>query len=294
MKVLGSPIGVAACALLLAAAVHPAAEGLGLGETRAAVIAFAALLLALAIVLRGFTDRASAILAAGVVLALGAAGYDALQGHGGRLILQPGEGAQAFEEEGTNGMPLGLRPIGAAVHLDTLIGQDASLTIERVGAASHERLTPGAAVRAGDYRLGWGDVEARARLHLSLSKGDETASVEVAPGEPGSVADLDVELERYFPDFALDERNNPYTKSDEPRNPGALLRVSREGGSWRVFVLQSMPGVHQVPELGWTFALQGVSPEPRLRVLVHHQPAALLAAAGIAIAAVGLGMRWRS
>jgi hypothetical protein len=294
MKALGSPAGVAACALLLALAVHPAAETLGLGETRAAAVAFAALLLAFAVVLRGLIDRASAVLAAGILLTLGAVGYDALRGHGGRLVLQPGEGAQAFEEEGSNGLSLGLRPLGVAVRLDTLIGEEASLTTTRGRAASQERLTPAAAVRAGEYRLGWGEIEARARLHLTLTKGDETASLDVASAEPGSVADLDIELERYFPDFALDERNNPYSKSEEPRNPGALLRVSRDGRSWRVFVLQSMPGVHQVPELGWSFALQGVTPEPRLRVLAHHQPAALLAAAGIAIAAVGLALGWHA
>src|SRR5690242_21131868 len=55
------------------------------------------------------------------------------------------------------------------------------------------------------------------------------STVEVTPEQPGVLGDLEVAVERYFPDFALDGQNQPYSRSDEPRNPAALLQVSRGG-----------------------------------------------------------------
>ena len=57
-------------------------------------------------------------------------------------------------------------------------------------------------------------------LRVSVSGGGADQIVEVFPGRPTPVGDLRVGLEEYFPDFALDEQRQPYTRSCEPRNPG--------------------------------------------------------------------------
>jgi hypothetical protein len=293
VKTLGSPAAVAVCALLLAVVVALSGGG-RVGQEGVAAAAFAALLLAVALGLRGAADRGAALAALGVVVTVAAVGYDVLGGHGGRLALRPGEGAQAFEEESAAGEGLGLRPLGTVVSLDAVVGDEASLVVEGGGTRRRERLAPGRAVAVGAYRLGWGRLEPRARLTLALSKGGQSTAMDLGPGELQSFEGLDVEIERYFPDFALDDANNPFSRTDEPRNPAALLRVARDGRSWRVFVLQAMPGVHNVPDLPWTFALRGVTPDPRLTIAVHQEPAAPLAAAGVALTAAGLLLRRRA
>jgi hypothetical protein len=115
-----------------------------------------------------------------------------------------------------------------------------------------------------------------------------TEDVEIADGEPAVAGDLQIELDRYFPDFALDDANNPFSRSDEPRNPAALLRVYRGNKAWRVFVLQAMPGVHQLSDLGARLSLRGVMADPELEMSVAAQPAAAFAAAGLVLLAVGL------
>jgi hypothetical protein len=293
MKTLGSPGGLAIGALLLAAAVHPWLAVERFETNGMLVVALLALLFTLAAILRGLADRATAVLALGATLAVGALGYDALRGHTGRIELRPGEGRQAFEERGPGGIRLGLRPLRAVVSLESVSPAEAVLSVERGGTTTRERLTPSQAVALGPLRLGWGALDVRPRLTIALSRGDETGTVEVASGAPGTAADLTIELDRYFPDFALDARNLPFSRSDEPRNPAALLNVRKSGRQWRVFVLRAMPGVHKVEDLGWSLTLRDVTPDARLRIDVNAQPAAPLAAAGIAIVLAGLAFGWR-
>ena len=287
MKALGSPGGVALAALLLAAIVHLVSGG-DRGAEGVAAAAFAALLLVAAVVLRATEDRGAAVLALGVVVTVGAVGYDVLGGHRGRLAFRAGEGAQAFDEEGAAGERLGLRPLGAVVSLDAVVGNEATLVVEGAPGRRRERLLPRTAVAVGAYRLGWEGVEPHPHLSLTLTRDAQSATVDLAPGEAQSVEGLDLEIERYFPDFALDDANNPFSRSEEPRNPAALLRVHSGERSWRVFVLQAMPGVHRVPDLPWAIVLRGVTPDPRLLIAVHRDPAAPVAALGVALIALGL------
>jgi hypothetical protein len=100
-------------------------------------------------------------------------------------------------------------------------------------------------------------------------------------------------VSRYFPDFALDERQQPFTRSDQPRNPAALLEVTRGTASWRVFVIRAMPGVHRPPGLDRTLALVGVVSDEAVRLSVHREPASLLAGLGLLVAAIGVAWsRW--
>ena len=102
------------------------------------------------------------------------------------------------------------------------------------------------------------------------------------------MGDLEIELERYFPDFALDDRQQPFSRSAYSRNPAALLQVRRGGRAFRVFVIRSMPGLHQVPELRQTFGLGEVEPELSLQLQVAEEPFAPLLGVGALLAFAGV------
>ena len=112
----------------------------------------------------------------------------------------------------------------------------------------------------------------------------------MAPGAPGRAGDLTIALEQYFPDFALDDRQQPFSRSAEPRNPAALLTIEKGGRAYRAFVLQSMPGVHRVEGLGLAFSLLEIEPERTAEIAVHREPAALAALVGALLLAVGLAL----
>jgi hypothetical protein len=99
---------------------------------------------------------------------------------------------------------------------------------------------------------------------------------------------LQVSLERYFPDFALDKDQQPYSRSADPRNPAALLRVTRGTDAWRVFVIRAMPGIHRPAGLDYVLSLTDVAPREAVRLRVSRQPAAVLALAGALLMAAGL------
>jgi hypothetical protein len=113
---------------------------------------------------------------------------------------------------------------------------------------------------------------------------------DVAPGAPGRALDLTIALEEYFADFALDDKQQPYSRSSEPRNPAALLAVGKGGQTYRAFVLQSMPGVHRVEPLGFTFSLLEIEPERRAEIAVHREPAAPGVLLGAVLLALGVAL----
>jgi hypothetical protein len=159
--------------------------------------------------------------------------------------------------------------------------------------SSPVELLPTRAVGHGAFRLGaprsvpTGDV---VRLVVNVTGGPEPLEAVLTPSEPGHAGDLTLGLERYFPDFALDDKQQPMTRSAESRNPAALLKVDRGAKVYRVFVLGSMPGLHRVEELGRSFALAGVEPDVRVDVAVAQEPAAPVALLGVLIAAAGLAL----
>jgi hypothetical protein len=114
--------------------------------------------------------------------------------------------------------------------------------------------------------------------------------VEVRPGAPATVDDLHIALEQYFPDFALDAKQQPYSRSAEPRNPAALLRVTRGSAAWRVFVIRAMPGIHRPEGLDRVLSLTDVVVSEAVTLRVSREPAAAVALGGMMVMA--LGMAW--
>jgi hypothetical protein len=158
------------------------------------------------------------------------------------------------------------------------------------------QLTPEKSVAFGGYRLARPTASLSggvSRLRVAVSDGRATQVADVSPDEPGRAFGFTIALEQYFPDFALDENRRPFTRSADPRNPAALLTVEKGGQAHRVFVLQSMPGIHRLEDLGLAFSLLGVEPERTVTVAVHREPAALAALAGALLLAAGVALSLR-
>ena len=292
--------GVLAAVLVAAAfALHPATGPWLPG--RQTVLAAALLLTALALAARAASSRddrvTTALVALGAIGLVGALGWDGLRGHHGTLALASGQSRGTFEETGPEGRSLGLRPLGFGVGAQR-VHADGSVELVLPGRSGPVELVARRAVAFGGHRFAdprplppTGGV---ARLRVAASDGVRTTTVDVAPGAPGRADGLTITLEQYFPDFALDDRGQPFSRSGEPRNPGAVLTVERGGPPYRAFVLQSMPGVHRVEGLGLAFSLLDVEPERRVEIAVHREPAAPAALAGALLLCAGLGMRQRT
>lgn len=287
--------GVLAVLLVLTAVVlHPSARSSLWLPQRDAVLAVLILLSTVALALRAAATQGRARLGTGLValgaaVVVAAAAGDGLRGHEGTLTLEPGQARSHFDEVGPDGRSLGLRPLGFTVGLEGA-APGGAVRLVFSGQASPVVLGPEEAVEHDGLRLARPRVvptgEA-SRLKIGISGGGEDVSVDLAPGRPSPVGDLVLLLEEYFPDFALDDQRRPFTRSRESRNPGALLSVQSPEGSFRVFVLRAMPGVHRVDALDRSFALLEVEPGFSAEIAVHSQPLAGVVLLGALLALGG-------
>jgi hypothetical protein len=304
MSALARP-GVRA-ALLAASAVtlHPALGASRWLPASPGVLAALLLLAALALAARAFGARerrgGAALAAAGAVVLVGALAVDGLRGHHGTLTLAAGQSQNNFDEAAPDGRSLGLRPLGFPIGALRVHGPGGSsapgVALALPGRSAPVELTPERSVAFGGYRFARPaavTTGAVARLRVAASDGAATQVADVSPGAPGRAFDLTIALEEYFPDFALDENQRPFSRSADPRNPAALLSVERGGEAHRVFVLQSMPGVHRVEGLGLAFSLLGVEAERTAEIAVHREPAALAALVGALLLAAGVALSLR-
>ncbi len=293
MSALARPSVFATVLTAAALALHPSIGAARWREAQPAFLAALALLAVLALAARaaGARERRPAAIAAaaGAAVLVGALGFDGLRGHHGTLTLAPGQSLGNFGEEDGSGRSLGLRPLGFAVGAERVSEDGVALVFSGSGEAAG--LTTARSVAHRGYRFARPRVAASggaARLRIAAAGAEGTLVAEVAPGLPGRAFDLTIALEEYFPDFALDEQRQPYSRSAEPRNPAALLTIEKGGKTHRAFVLQSMPGVHRVEGLGLAFSLLEVDEERAAEIAVHREPAALFALAGALVLAVGL------
>jgi hypothetical protein len=287
---------MASLCLALAACLHPAVRLHDHLPEGPVVFAALCLLLACSLVIHavasGWPARIGTLGALALLAGLAA---DGARGHQGHLTLLPGQGTNRYEEKARRGNAAALRPLGFEA---LLVRSAPDRAVISFGPDREEaEITPARAASHGGLRFGnpvqspTGDVLG---LTVVLDEGGKTRSVELTPDHPGRSGDLDLHIERYFPDFALDERQQPFTRSHEPRNPAALLRVTRAGRVFRVFVIRSYPGLHQVADLGISFGLSAVLPEAAVRLDVFREPfAAVLGAGGLLLlTAVTASLPW--
>ena len=304
MSALARPGVLASILAAAAVALHPALGAERLLPAYAALLAALLLLAVLALGARAASARerraGAALVAAGAALLVGALAVDGILGHHGTLTLAAGQSQGNFDETAPDGRSVGLRPLGfpiGAERISTATGSSvARVALALPGRRAPLELTPDRSVAFGGYRfarLAGTTTGGVARLRVAASDGATTQVADVSPGAPGQAFGLTIGLEQYFPDFALDENRRPFSRSAEPRNPAALLTVERGGQAHRVFVLQSMPGIHRLEDLGLAFSLLGVEPERTVEIAVHREPAAVAALAGALLLAAGLALSLR-
>jgi hypothetical protein len=294
VKLIASPAFTAAMASLLAAWIHPA---LGLGERAPLLAPALALLLVASLLARAASSgKAGSALAVGVAMLLAGLGWDAIRGHVGKLELEVGEAVNNFAESGPEGQPLGLRPLGFSVRLEEVQADAAARLLAAQGDGSHLELHV-AADRAASFagvrfaRPAWLGSTGATTLRLSVTTGTTTSDIILGEREAVQVGELAIALAQYFPDFALDAKGQPFSRSNEPRNPGALLHVRRAGREFRVLVLRALPGIHKQEGLDASFALAAVEAPHSLRLEVSESPAAWLVALGLTLSLAGLFLR---
>ncbi len=295
MSALAAP-GVLAWLLTLAAvALHPLLRAEAWLPGRDLLLVVLLLLAAIGFVTRAlrppYGGRIAAwLVAAGALVALAGVGLDQVRGLRGSVTLAVGQMSNNFDEAGTDGRSLGLRPFGFQVGLQAMTPAGAVLVLPDGRTTV---LAPGRTAAIGGFRLADARASATggvARLRVAAADGQKTEVADVVPGQPARAGNLVLSLEQYFPDFALDDRQQPFTRSLEPRNPAALLSVRRDGRTYRAFVIQSMPGAHRVEPLGVAFSLLDVEPEQSVTIAVHHQPFALIALLGALLLAGGVAV----
>jgi hypothetical protein len=277
---------VAACGVALAAAIHPAPPSVPLAAISALTLLLVAALLAAP------RDPAGRVVGLGALAVAVALGYDGLRGHRGTLTLDIGQGARSFEEEGPDGRTLGLRPLGFDVVLERIEPDGGVVLSVQEGAA----IVVGArrAARYGGFRFGAAErvgTEPSA-LRIAVAGRQGTRVVDVRTDAPATVDGFEISVERYFPDFALDEKQQPFSRSSEPRNPAVLLRVTRGTAAWRVFVIRALPGIHRPEGLDLSLSLTEVVTRESAAVRVSREPAGAVALAGVMLMA--LGIAWGS
>jgi hypothetical protein len=304
MSALARPGVLASILAATAVVLHPALGAARFLPARPAVLSALLLLGALALGARAARARerrtGAALTAAGATLLVGALAVDGLRGHHGTLTLAAGQSSANFEEVGPDGRSLGLRPLGFPIGAGRVLAPAGSsapgVALALPGRTVPVDLTPERSVAFGGYRFARPAAAATgavARLRIAASDGTATRVADVSPGAPGRLFDLTIGLEEYFPDFALDGNQRPFSRSAEPRNPAALLAVEKGTERHRVFVLQSMPGVHRVEGLGLAFSLLAVEPERTVAIAVHREPAALGALVGALLLAAGVALSLR-
>jgi hypothetical protein len=291
VSVLGRPAVVAVLALVVAALVQPdlgfvdrlpAGDGLLAGSVALLVVAL----------LAGGSGAPSRLLAVAVAAVAVAFAYDAVRGAHGRLAAAPGSATQTFEEIGPEGRPLGLRPFG----MEVVVGEANPDRVRLTAGGRDVAITPGRAASIGGYRMGLAGRTAAAGVTLLLGithpDGRETG-VRLEPGLTATDGPFTIALEMYYPDFALDDRQQPFTRSERHDNPAALLRVRRGETGWRVFVLRAAPGLHRPEGLDRVFRLVDIEAAEAVELQVSREPAAPIAGVGllVAAAAVVLGRR---
>jgi len=297
MSALARPAVLASLLAALALLLQPALGAASWLPAHDLVSAALALLLALGLLARALSappaERAHrALVAAGAIALVVALGADGARGRQGTLSLAAGQSRVHFDETGRGGRALGLRPLGFQLGVERVsVGGEVLLALQSGQGRSEQWLRPGGSIGFAGFRVAAPRLVptgGASRLRVSLSDGAKTEVADVVPGGPVSSGGVTLTLEQYFPDFALDERQQPFSRSLEPKNPAALLGVQRGGQSYRAFVLQSMPGVHRVEPLGLAFSLLEVEPEQSIEMTVHREPFALLALGGALLLAAGL------
>jgi len=147
------------------------------------------------------------------------------------------------------------------------------------------------------YQSGYGSDWEKPELEVWLKKKSDPGylkNIWLRIGQPAAVEGEDITLTatRFLPDFVLDEKNQPSTRSLEPNNPAALIRGERGGAEvfsgWIFVKFPDFAQMHQAQESEFKPELKDVK-APQYSVLqTAKDPGVSLIWVGCAVLMLGL------
>jgi cytochrome c biogenesis protein len=147
------------------------------------------------------------------------------------------------------------------------------------------------------YQSGYGSDWEKPELQVWLKKKSDPGYIKtiwLRVGQPIAVEGEDITLTatRFLPDFVLDEKNQPSTRSLEPKNPAALIRGERGGtevfSGWIFAKFPDFAQMHQAQESEFKPELKDVK-APQYSVLqTAKDPGVSLIWVGCAVLMLGL------
>jgi len=147
------------------------------------------------------------------------------------------------------------------------------------------------------YQSGYGSNWENPELEVWLKKKSDPGylkNIRLRIGQPAAVEGEDITLtaSRFLPDFVLDEKNQPSTRSPEPNNPAVLIRGERAGAEvfsgWIFAKFPDFAQMHQAQETEFKPELKDVK-APQYSVLqTAKDPGVSLIWVGCAVLMLGL------
>lgn len=147
------------------------------------------------------------------------------------------------------------------------------------------------------YQSGYGSDWEKPELEVWLKKKSDPGylkNIRLRIGQPAAVEGEDITLTatRFLPDFVLDEKNQPSTRSLEPNNPAALIRGERGGAEvfsgWIFAKFPDFAQMHQAQESEFKPELKDVK-APQYSVLqTAKDPGVSLIWVGCGVLMLGL------
>jgi hypothetical protein len=155
VKLLTSPAPTALVALALAAGLHPASPALRWFHVAPVALPALSLLLVVSLAARARRDLGRWILLVGAIGILLALALDDVRGSRGTLALRAGEAQGSYDEQGTRGRSLGLRPFGFTVGLESASQTGMVLAFSGPSGETRHTISPERAAGYQGHRFGW-------------------------------------------------------------------------------------------------------------------------------------------
>jgi len=147
------------------------------------------------------------------------------------------------------------------------------------------------------YQSGYGWDWPRARLEIWVRKSDQASAIEkifLRVGQKQSLegGNIDVMAHRFLPDFVLDERRQPATRSLEPHNPAVFLESWKNGekvfSGWVFAKFPDFGRVHGTAAADLSFELKDIDAPPYSVIQMAKDPGVPLIWLGCAVLMGGL------
>lgn len=143
------------------------------------------------------------------------------------------------------------------------------------------------------YQASYGVAGGIKKLKLLVKHKDRPQEqgqvVELASGTPAKIGDLELEILRFVPDFAMDESMRIFSRSNELNNPALQLAINRpQKPSLATWVFAGMRGFHTPPEIPYDFAIIDINPFQYTGLQVAKDPGVWVVWTGCTLMMVGL------